>query len=141
MRGGRRFHISSNNTTDTKLLSENAELKAKLEAKEIEFTNLKEDALNTDKAREKWLQLARKQAMEIKLLRRALCLEKAERAKENKFLWHVYFRTPYLHYCSETGDRTRTNPFKRIAHKSYKGWIAFWGNLEENYRKLAEKLK
>jgi len=141
MRGGRRFHISSNNTTDAKLLSENAELKAKLEAKEIEFTNLKEDALNTDKAREKWLQLARKQAMEIKLLRRALCLEKAERAKENKFLWHVYFRTKSLHYCSENGDRTRTNPFKRIAHKSYKEWIAFWGNLEENYRKLAEKLK
>jgi len=141
MRGGRRFHISSNNTTDAKLLSENAELKAKLEAKEIEFTNLKEDALNTDKAREKWLQLARKQAMEIKLLRRALCLEKAERAKENKFLWHVYFRTKSLHYCSENGDRTRTNPFKRIAQKSYKEWIAFWGNLEENYRKLAEKLK
>ena len=141
MRGGRRFHISSNNTTDAKLLSENAELKAKLEAKAIEFTNLKEDALNTDKAREKWLQLARKQAMEIKLLRRALCLEKAERAKENKFLWHVYFRTKSLHYCSENGDRTRTNPFKRIAQKSYKEWIAFWGNLEENYRKLAEKLK
>jgi len=141
MRGGRRFHISSNNTTDAKLLSVNAELKAKLEAKEIEFTNLKEDALNTDKAREKWLQLARKQAMEIKLLRRALCLEKAERAKENKFLWHVYFRTKSLHYCSENGDRTRTNPFKRIAQKSYKEWIAFWGNLEENYRKLAEKLK
>ena len=70
-----------------------------------------------------------------------LCLEKAERAKENKFLWHVYFRTARLHYCSENGDRTRMNPFKRIAHKSYKEWIAFWGNLEENYRKLAEKLK
>lgn len=142
MRGGRRFHISpENGTADAKLLAENAELKAKLEAKEIEFANLKEDALNTDTAREKWLQLARNQAMEIKLLRRALCLEKAERAKENKFLWHVYFRTARLHYCSENGDRTRMNPFKRIATKSYKEWIAFWGNLEENYRKLAEKLK
>ena len=142
MRGGRRFHISSNNNqTDEKLRIENAVLKAKLAAKEIEFAKLKEDALNTDKAREKWLQLARNQAMEIKLLRRALCLEKADRAKETKFLWHVYFRTDYLHYCSENGDRTRANPFKRIAHKSYKAWIAFWGNLEENYRKLAEKLK
>lgn len=142
MRGGRRFHISpENEPTDEKLRIENAELKAKLEAKEIEFANLKEDALNTDKAREKWLQLARKQAMEIKLLRRALCLEKADRAKENKFLWHVYFRTKSLHYCSENGDRTRMNPFRRLAQKSYKEWIAFWGNLEENYRKLAEKLK
>lgn len=142
MRGGRRFHISSNNNqTDEKLRIENAVLKAKLAEKEIELANLKEDALKTDKAREKWLQLARNQAMEIKLLRRALCLEKAEKAKENKFLWHVYFRTNSLHYCSENGDRTRMNPFKRIAQKSYKEWIAFWGNLEENYRKLAEKLK
>ena len=142
MRGGRRFHISpENGQTYEKLRIENAELKTKLEAKEIEFANLKEDALNTDKARENWLQLARNQAMEIKLLRRALCLEKAEKAKENKFLWHVYFRTNSLHYCSENGDRTRMNPFKRIAQKSYKEWIAFWGNLEENYRKLAEKLK
>lgn len=142
MRGGRRLHISpENGPTDEKLRIENAVLKAKLAEKEIELANLKEDALNTDKAREKWLQLARNQAMEIKLLRRALCLEKAEKAKENKFLWHVYFRTNSLHYCSENGDRTRMNPFRRIAQKSYKEWIAFWGKLEENYRKLAEKLK
>ncbi len=124
------------------LLNENAELKAKLETKEIEFANLKEDALNTDKAREKWLQLARKQAMEIKRLRRVLCLAKAERAKEAKYLWHVYFRFPYLRYCSENGDsRTRKNPFKHLANKSYKEWVAFWGNIEEKYRKLAERRK
>lgn len=49
-----------------------AGLQVKLEAKELEVANLKEDALNTDKAREKWLQLARKQAMEIRRLRKAV---------------------------------------------------------------------
>ena len=49
-----------------------AELKKKLEAKEIEFAILKADAINTDTAREKWLELARKQAMENKRLSRAL---------------------------------------------------------------------
>lgn len=156
MRGWKRFFISpEHNPTENidransiegdvnaKLLIENAELKAKLEAKEIEFVNLKEDALNTDKASENWLQLARKQAMEIKRLRRVLCLAKAERAKEAKYLWHVYFRSPYLYYCSETGDRTtRKNPFKHLANKSYKEWVPFWGNIEEKYLKLAEKLK
>ena len=126
---------------NAKLLNENAELKTKLEAKEIEFANLKEDALNTDKARENWLQLAKKQAKEIMLLRRALCLEKADRAKETKCLWHVYCHSTYLHYCSADGASTRMNPLRRLANKSYKEWVAFWGNIEENYRKLAEKLK
>jgi len=137
-----RKQVMPESDVNAKLLIENAELKTKLEAKEIELTNLKEDALNTDKAREKWLQLARKQAMKIKLLRRVLYLAKAERAKETKYLWHVYFRTPYLRYCAENGDsRTRKNPFKHIANKSHNDWVAFWGNIEEKYRKLAEKLK
>ena len=70
-----------------------AGLKQKLEAKEIEFANLKEDALNTDKAREKWFQLARKQAMENKGLRRALykaCANWARAERRPLETWGCY---------------------------------------------------
>ena len=74
-----------------------AELQSKLEAKELEFANLKEDALNTDNAREKWLQLARKQAMELRHQKLKRCLAMAKLAVKDDYApWNMKWHKRWL---------------------------------------------
>lgn len=98
------------------------ELRQKLEAKELELANLKEDALNTNKAREKWLQLARKQAMEICHLKYKRCLKIAK--------W-CFTKANYHFYLARSGEDSKENLRKDAL---YTKWRKRWLKIAEQFK-------
>lgn len=100
-----------------------AELQSKLEAKELELVNLKCDALNTDKARKEWLQLARKQAMNIRH-------QKYKRCKKMADYCNAKIEEYRAEYDADEGFRDEWLYWIKFMRK----WMYRWLQLADNFK-------
>lgn len=92
--------------------------------KDKELANLTEDALNTDKAREKWLQLARKQVMELRHNKYKRCLAMAK--------W-CFTRSNYFFVVGRSeGGRFAEERFRRS--NLYSKWHQRWLELANRFK-------
>lgn len=113
---------------------------AVLAEKEAAIAELKNEINRKEGVGQRWFERCMEARTENVRLKRALWIERAERAHVITLLWNVYC---YQNNCLYFRDfmNVKCNPFRNLPKKTAMEWSNLWESIETKCRAKAEKYK
>lgn len=127
-------------TNDSRLVYIKDEVDAVLAEKEAAIAELKNEINRKEGVGQRWFERCMEARTENVMLKRALWIERAERAHVITLLWNVYC---YQNNCLYFRDfmNVKCNPFRNLPKKTAMEWSDLWESIETKCRAKAEKYK
>lgn len=127
-------------TNDPRLVYIKDEVDAVLADKEAAIAELKNEINRKEGVGQRWFERCMEARTENVMLKRALWIERAEKAHVITLLWNVYC---YQNNCLYFRDfmNVKCNPFRKLPKKTAMEWSDLRESIETKCRAKAEKYK